>query len=55
VSEVLDQKKTGADEKLVGAVVFLVYALADGDWHDSSGLKALAGAQQALNRSRSGR
>jgi hypothetical protein len=50
VSEVLDQKKTNADEKSTRAVVFLVQALADGDWHDSSGLKALAGAQQIKER-----
>jgi hypothetical protein len=38
------------DEKTARAVVFLVRALADGDWHDSDGLKRLAGAQQIKER-----
>jgi len=50
VSEVLDQKKTSTDEKLMEAVVFLAHALSDGDWHDSAGLVSLAVAQGIKER-----
>jgi hypothetical protein len=42
--------RSAASEKLDEATVFIEEALADGDWHDSSGLKALAGAQSISER-----
>jgi hypothetical protein len=42
---VLDEPRRDAgDEKLAQALVFLVRSLDDGGWHDSAGLKVLAGA-----------
>jgi hypothetical protein len=47
--DVLGMGSTGA-EKRDDATVFLKYALADGDWHDSAGVKTLAGAQSISER-----
>jgi hypothetical protein len=39
------RSRDGADTKLLRAVRFLIGMLGDGEWHDSAGLKTLAGAQ----------
>jgi hypothetical protein len=45
-ANVLAEPRAGRGEGQLGrAVVFLVNALADSDWHDSAGLNTLAGAQ----------
>jgi KaiC/GvpD/RAD55 family RecA-like ATPase len=49
-ADVLAEPRTRDDGELGRALLFLVDALADGDWHDSAGLKALAGAQGISER-----
>ncbi len=46
-ADVLAEARTAArgEGQLSRALLYLIAALADGDWHDSAGLKALAGAQ----------
>ena len=51
-NDVLSERRDreSADEKLTTAVVWLIRALVDGDWHDSAGLKALAGSEGISER-----
>jgi KaiC/GvpD/RAD55 family RecA-like ATPase len=50
--DILDERDRSHDggDRLARAVVFLIGALADGGWHDSAGLKTLAGAQGISER-----
>jgi hypothetical protein len=50
-ADLLGPRSGGAsDTKLLRGVLFLADTLADGDWHDSVGLKVLAGAQGISER-----
>ena len=46
----LPRSSSESDDKLSRALVFLAQGLTDGEWHDSNGLKTLAGSQGISER-----